>query len=186
MRLLIAGFLVQVQAREHLFAQVRAPGALPGDLVRGDLVATSVATTLPAFRRSVAGRGSTRRHPAPVEHSLSRRGAGEGGIYRRADGRWTASVELPRRGGKRRRKVLYARRRAELLAKVRDAARPSATQASRSLRTSTPLSFRSCNGTPRTPSRRPPLSRPGRGRRRCWTADPAPQRVGIDASSVLP
>lgn len=51
---------------------------------------------------------------------MNRRGAGEGGVYRRADGRWTASVELPRQGGKRRRKVLYAQTRAELLAKMRD------------------------------------------------------------------
>lgn len=51
---------------------------------------------------------------------MSRRGAGEGGVYRRADGRWTAAVELPKEGGKRRRKVLYAKTRAELLVKMRD------------------------------------------------------------------
>ena len=51
---------------------------------------------------------------------MSRRGGGEGAVYRRADGSWAAAVELPREGGRRRRKVLYGKTRAELLAKLRD------------------------------------------------------------------
>lgn len=60
----------------------------------------------------------------------TRRGSGEGSVYLRSDGRWTASVELDPIGGKRRRKVLYAPTKAELLRKLRaaqdrrDAGRP--------------------------------------------------------------
>lgn len=51
---------------------------------------------------------------------MSRRGTGEGSVYKRADGQWAGAVELPREAGRRRRKVLYAPTRAELLAKMRD------------------------------------------------------------------
>jgi hypothetical protein len=53
--------------------------------------------------------------------SRPRRGSGEGSVYLRSDGRWTASVEVDKRGGKRRRKVLYAPTKAELLRKLRAA-----------------------------------------------------------------
>lgn len=44
-----------------------------------------------------------------------RRGAGEGSIFRRADGRWCAQIELPRGpDGKRRRKTIYGNKRADV------------------------------------------------------------------------
>ena len=49
-----------------------------------------------------------------------RRTSGEGGLYRRADGMWAASVELPKVDGKRRRKVVYAADRAGVQAEVRE------------------------------------------------------------------
>jgi hypothetical protein len=36
-----------------------------------------------------------------------RRGAGEGSIFRRSDGRWVASISLPPVGGKRQRRTVY-------------------------------------------------------------------------------
>lgn len=62
-----------------------------------------------------------------TRRARGRRGPGEGAIYRREDGRWTASVELDRVGGKRRRKVLYGRTKAELLDKLREAQQRKAT-----------------------------------------------------------
>ena len=49
-----------------------------------------------------------------------RRTSGEGGLYRRADGMWAASVELREVDGKRRRKVVYAADRAGVQVKVRE------------------------------------------------------------------
>lgn len=49
-----------------------------------------------------------------------RRASGDGGLYRRADGMWAASVELPKVDGQRRRKVVYAADRAGVTAKVRE------------------------------------------------------------------
>lgn len=44
-----------------------------------------------------------------------RRGAGEGSIFRRADGRWCAQIELPRGiDGKRRRKTIYGNKRSDV------------------------------------------------------------------------
>ncbi len=63
---------------------------------------------LPRSPRRRAGRGS------------KRRGAGEGSIYRRADGKWTASVNLGWEGGKRRRRVVYGRSQAEVRGKLRE------------------------------------------------------------------
>jgi integrase len=48
-----------------------------------------------------------------------RRGHGEGAIYERPDGRWTAAVELGWQGGKRRRKYVYGRTRREVAQKLR-------------------------------------------------------------------
>jgi hypothetical protein len=48
-----------------------------------------------------------------------RRGHGEGAIYQRPDGRWTAAVELGWQGGKRRRKYVYGRTRREVAQKLR-------------------------------------------------------------------
>ena len=67
---------------------------------------TGAGTPGPSGRR--AGTGSRRRT------------SGEGGLYRRADGMWAASVELPKVDGKRRRKVVYAADRAGVQAKVRE------------------------------------------------------------------
>lgn len=50
-----------------------------------------------------------------------RRGKGEGGIRQRADGRWEATLELGWRDGKRRRKSLFGRTRAEVAQKLREA-----------------------------------------------------------------
>jgi integrase len=48
-----------------------------------------------------------------------RRGTGEGSVYRRPDGLWVAAVELPRGlDGKRRRRVVKARTKREVLARV--------------------------------------------------------------------
>ncbi|OHV33533.1 MULTISPECIES: tyrosine-type recombinase/integrase [Pseudofrankia] len=48
-----------------------------------------------------------------------RRGAGEGAIYKSPDGRWRASVDLGWRDGKRQRKYLSGRTRAEVAEKLR-------------------------------------------------------------------
>jgi len=50
-----------------------------------------------------------------------RRGSGEGSIYRDKDGRWRGSVHLGYRGGKRSRKIVSGKTRAEVARKVRDA-----------------------------------------------------------------
>ncbi len=48
-----------------------------------------------------------------------RRGTGEGAVYRRPDGLWVAAVELPRSpDGKRRRRVVKARTKREVLARL--------------------------------------------------------------------
>ena len=50
---------------------------------------------------------------------MSRRGKGEGGIYRRAsDGRWVGVLDLGWIDGKRRRRVVYGRTRAEVVEKL--------------------------------------------------------------------
>lgn len=46
------------------------------------------------------------------------RGKNEGSIFRRADGRWSASVSLGWRGGKRWRKILYGKTRSEVAEKL--------------------------------------------------------------------
>src|SRR5438552_1124748 len=45
---------------------------------------------------------------------MSRRGRGEGSIYRRQDGRWAATISLGWSGGRRRRKTFYGPTRAEV------------------------------------------------------------------------
>ncbi|MBJ7597163.1 MAG: site-specific integrase [Candidatus Nephthysia bennettiae] len=45
---------------------------------------------------------------------MSRRGRGEGSIYRRQDGRWAATISLGWSGGRRRRKTFYGQTRAEV------------------------------------------------------------------------
>jgi len=51
---------------------------------------------------------------------VRRRGKDEGSVYRRADGVWTqASINLGVVAGRRKRKVLYGRTRAEVAAKIR-------------------------------------------------------------------
>ena len=50
-----------------------------------------------------------------------RRGQGEGSIYKRADGHWTASVQVAvDENGKRHRRTVYGRTRAEVVAKLDD------------------------------------------------------------------
>lgn len=51
----------------------------------------------------------------------SRRGHGEGLIYRRADGRWEARIDLGWSGGKRARRSFYGRTRFEVSEKLREA-----------------------------------------------------------------
>ncbi|MEY2590544.1 MAG: hypothetical protein QOJ67_2528 [Acidimicrobiaceae bacterium] len=51
----------------------------------------------------------------------TKRGNGEGSLYKRSDGRWAGSVDLGWEGGKRRRKVVYGRTQAEALGKLRAA-----------------------------------------------------------------
>jgi integrase len=51
---------------------------------------------------------------------MKRRGRGEGSVYERGDGTWTASISLGAdANGKRKRKVLYAPTKGELLTKLR-------------------------------------------------------------------
>jgi integrase len=52
---------------------------------------------------------------------MSPRGKGEGSVYRRSDNLWAASIELPPRDGKRRRKVVSAKTKAEVLRKLHEA-----------------------------------------------------------------
>ncbi len=47
-----------------------------------------------------------------------RRGHNEGSIYQRADGRWVGAVHLGWEGGKRRRKVVYGKTRADVSQKI--------------------------------------------------------------------
>jgi integrase len=49
---------------------------------------------------------------------MTRRGHNEGSIYKRTDGRWAASLDLGYVDGKRRRKDIYARTRAEVARKL--------------------------------------------------------------------
>ncbi len=49
---------------------------------------------------------------------MGKRGNGEGGIYRPADGVWCASVDLGYAGGKRRRKVVYGKTRRQVAEKL--------------------------------------------------------------------
>ena len=50
---------------------------------------------------------------------MSRRGKGEGAIYQRKDGRWTATITLEPKAGKRRRRSFYGRSHAEVAKKLR-------------------------------------------------------------------
>lgn len=54
---------------------------------------------------------------------MSRRAAGEGSIYQRADGKWVCAVSLGWAEGKRRRKTVYADTQAEVLRKLREVTR---------------------------------------------------------------
>jgi integrase len=66
--------------------------------------------------RNVAATDSFR---ARADRASKRRGAGEGSIYRRADGKWTGSINLGWEDGKRHRRVVYGRSQAEVRDKVR-------------------------------------------------------------------
>ena len=57
---------------------------------------------------------------------MSRRGQNEGSIYRRKDGRWSSTVSLGYRNGKRWRKTYYGKTRKEVQVKLAKAV--SATQ----------------------------------------------------------
>ena len=52
---------------------------------------------------------------------MTRRANGEGTIYRRSDGRWEAALYVPDAEGRRRRKRLYGRTRAEVATQLRAA-----------------------------------------------------------------
>ena len=54
---------------------------------------------------------------------MSRRGANEGAIYRRKDGRWTAVIHLGYEGARRRRKAIYGKTRQEVARKLTAALR---------------------------------------------------------------
>ncbi len=47
-----------------------------------------------------------------------RRGHGEGGVYKRQDGRWEATLELGGKGDRRQRKHFYGRTKAEALERL--------------------------------------------------------------------
>lgn len=55
-----------------------------------------------------------------------RRSRGDGAVFQRADGRWEGRVDLGWQEGKRRRKFVYGRTKAEALAKLREAQRLAA------------------------------------------------------------
>lgn len=50
----------------------------------------------------------------------SRRGKGDGGLYKRADGKWVGTVELPTTDGTRRRKTVVSRDRGKAAQKLRE------------------------------------------------------------------
>jgi len=52
---------------------------------------------------------------------MSRRGRGEGSIYRRQDGTWVGTIELEADGGIRRRRYVYGKTRGEVVTRQRDA-----------------------------------------------------------------
>ena len=54
---------------------------------------------------------------------MARRGSNEGTIHRRNDGRWAAALSLGYQGGRRRRKYLYGKTRAEVARKLQEAQR---------------------------------------------------------------
>ena len=54
---------------------------------------------------------------------MSRRGSSEGSIHRRKDGRWAAALSLGYQRGRRQRKYLYGRTRAEVARKLHEAQR---------------------------------------------------------------
>lgn len=54
---------------------------------------------------------------------MARRGANEGTVFRRKDGRWVAIVSVGYEGGRRDRKSFYGRTRAEVVAKKTTALR---------------------------------------------------------------
>ncbi|MCI0855162.1 MAG: site-specific integrase [Chloroflexi bacterium] len=54
---------------------------------------------------------------------MSRRGTNEGSIYKRSDGRWVGVIHLGYEGGRRRRKNIYGKTRADVAAKLREAQR---------------------------------------------------------------
>ena len=107
MRLLIAGFLVQVQTGEHEKPQVSGLQRLVGVPVGSRTAATSAATSRSGLwhasgsssERGVAlgpqragHRGERPQTGATRSGAMSRRRtSGEGGLYRRADGMWAAS-----------------------------------------------------------------------------------------------
>ena len=49
---------------------------------------------------------------------MATRGAGEGTIYQRSDGRWEAKVDVGWQGGRRRRKSIYGQTRREVHEKL--------------------------------------------------------------------
>jgi integrase len=51
-------------------------------------------------------------------HTMNRRGAGEGSIVKRADGRWMAQVDLGWANGRRQRKFLYGKTRQDVARKL--------------------------------------------------------------------
>ena len=54
---------------------------------------------------------------------MTRRGAREGNIYKRADGRWESRIQVGYRGGRRVRKSFYGQTRNEVMAKLLSARR---------------------------------------------------------------
>jgi integrase len=52
-----------------------------------------------------------------------RRSRGDGAVFQRADGRWEGRLDLGWQDGKRRRKFVYGRTKAEVLTKLREAQR---------------------------------------------------------------
>jgi len=65
------------------------------------------------------GSKGQRQGAAEKARGKPRRGRGEGGVRKRADGRWEAIIDLGWSGGQRRRKSVYGRTRNEVVGKLR-------------------------------------------------------------------
>jgi len=91
---------------------------------------------------------AVRRRPQATAdvHQMSHRGAGEGSIFQRKDGRWVAMILLGYGSGRRQRKTLYGRTRGEIQKRLQDHFRRSPA-GSRPIVTARPSASTSSGGS---------------------------------------